>query len=94
MNMADNTSKNIREELVEFYGDPDLLFADGFDDCIVGVTNSFDTCQKVVYNIEKMINSLMKEGMSEHEALEYFDFNIAGAYVGERTPLYIHVYGK
>jgi hypothetical protein len=50
--------------------------------CILGVTNSFDNCQKVVYNIEKMINCLMKEGMSEHEALEYFDFNIAGAYVG------------
>jgi len=22
--------------------------------------------------------------------LEYFDFNIAGAYVGEQTPIFIH----
>lgn len=84
----------IREELAELHDDMELLFADGFDDCIIGVTNSFDTCSKVVYNIQKMIQTLIKEGMSEEEALEYFDFNIAGAYVGERTPLYIHVYEK
>jgi hypothetical protein len=32
----------------------------------------------------------MKDGMEYDEALEYFDFNIAGAYVGEQTPIFIH----
>jgi hypothetical protein len=27
--------------------------------------------------------------MEGDEALEYFEFNIAGAYVGERTPIFI-----
>jgi hypothetical protein len=27
--------------------------------------------------------------MSEEEAWEYFDFNIAGAYVGEHTPFFL-----
>jgi len=27
--------------------------------------------------------------MTEEEALEYFDFNIEGAYMGEQTPHYV-----
>jgi hypothetical protein len=27
--------------------------------------------------------------MDQEEASEYFEFNIAGAYVGERTPIFI-----
>jgi hypothetical protein len=26
--------------------------------------------------------------MSEDEALEYFDFNVSGAYMGEKTPIW------
>ena len=32
----------------------------------------------------------MKEGMDYAEAMEHFDFNIAGSYVGEQTPIFIH----
>jgi hypothetical protein len=27
--------------------------------------------------------------MSEEDALEHFDFNVSGAYVGEKTPIYV-----
>ena len=37
-----------------------------------------------------MLKSCMKDGMEYDEALEYFDFNIAGSYVGEQTPIFIH----
>ena len=30
----------------------------------------------------------MKQGMDESEALEYFDFNIAGAYMGKKYASY------
>jgi hypothetical protein len=30
--------------------------------------------------------------MTDEEALEYFDFNIAGAYVGENTPFILNDY--
>jgi hypothetical protein len=31
----------------------------------------------------------MAEGMDEEQAQEYFSYNIAGAYVGEQTPVFL-----
>ena len=45
-----------------------------------------------VYNKLKCIESLIKEGMDEEEAEEYFSFNVEGAYVGENTPIFLEYY--
>lgn len=66
--------------------DPDLLFADGYDDCIIGLTFR-DQTPVVLYSADRIVERLTAD-MSEEEALEFFDFNIAGAYMGERTPLF------
>jgi hypothetical protein len=66
--------------------DPELLFADGYDDCIIGMTFRADV-PVVIYSADKIIDKLANE-MSYEEAQEFFDFNIEGAYVGERTPMY------
>jgi hypothetical protein len=66
--------------------DPDLLFADGYDDCIIGLTFR-DQTPVVLYSADRIIYKLSGE-MAEDEAVEFFDFNIAGAYMGERTPLF------
>jgi len=62
-----------------------LLFADGFDEAIMGVEESAGV---VAYDIDKIIEILSRE-MTEDEAIEYFEFNILGAYMGEKTPVYI-----
>jgi hypothetical protein len=31
----------------------------------------------------------MEDGISDEEALDYFYFNIEGAYMGEKTPIYV-----
>jgi len=36
-----------------------------------------------------MLEILVAEGMDYNYAVEHLDFNIVGAYVGEKTPLYI-----
>jgi hypothetical protein len=64
-----------------------LLFADGFDEAIIGVE---ERAGVVAYDIDKIIEILMRE-MTEDEAVEYFEFNILGAYVGEKTPVYIKI---
>jgi len=64
-----------------------LLFADGFDEAIIGVE---ERAGVVAYDIDKIIEMLMRE-MTEDEAVEYFEFNIFGAYVGEKTPVYIKI---
>jgi hypothetical protein len=92
--MITNPVNDIRQELVDIYNDEELLFADGFDDCIIGVSSGFDSAYKIVYDIGKIIDRLIADGMSSEEAEEYFDFNILGAYVGDRTPLYVNVYEK
>lgn len=66
--------------------DPNLLFADGYDDCIMGLTFR-DKTPVVIYSADKMIDKLAND-MSYEEAQEFFDFNIEGAYMGERTPMY------
>jgi len=44
----------------------------------------------VVYTTEEILKILMeRDKMSYDEASEYFDFNVAGAYMGVYTPLYL-----
>jgi hypothetical protein len=74
---------NISEEY------PDLLKADGFDEAIIGVVQRMGI-QAICYDQDKVIDTLMeKDGMTYEEAVEYFDFNIAGAWVGESTPFFL-----
>lgn len=66
------------------------LFADGFDDAIIGMDMNSDV-YRVVYGVEKMIFILMhRDSMSEEEALEYLEYNVFSAYLGEGTPIYIY----
>lgn len=79
----------IREKLAEHFGD-DLLFADSFDDAIVGVAIGNDS-GRVVYDAKQMADILVqKENMSQEEAWQYLEFNTFCAYVGKRTPIYIN----
>jgi hypothetical protein len=77
---------NKRDEIVEAYGFTEFLFADGLDDAILGVE---ENSLRVVYDVDKVIDILMKGGMDPEEAIEFYEFNIAGAYVGERTPIFV-----
>jgi hypothetical protein len=61
---------------------------DGFDEAIIGVA-SVAGGDIVVYDTAKIIE-ILEESMSHEEALEYYDFNIACAYFGERTPALLH----
>ena len=65
-----------------------LLFADGFDDAIIGVAERIGMEPVVAYDANKIIEILSRD-MTEDEAVEYFEFNVLGAYVGEQTPVYI-----
>tara|TARA_R100001163_G_C5047450_1_gene184618 strand:- start:197 stop:490 length:294 start_codon:yes stop_codon:yes gene_type:complete len=66
------------------------VILDGFDCCVVGVVNSVREQGLLLYDTEKIINLLQKrDNMSEEEALEYFAYNIRGAYFGEGSPLFL-----
>ena len=76
-----------RKKIEEEYFDTKLLFADGFDDAIVGVSQQFNSFS-VAYDKNKCIE-ILKKDMNEDEAIEYFDYNVVGAYMGEHTPTFI-----
>ena len=65
------------------------LVADGFDEAIIGWGERFhDTF--VVYDLVKLMEILIvRDGMTEDEAKEYYEFNILGAWVGDETPAFI-----
>lgn len=68
-----------------------IVYPDGFEDCIVGVAEKFGGPPVAVLDLEKILSKLRKGGMTYEEALEYFEYNILGAYVGDQTPVYMHV---
>ena len=65
------------------------LLADGFEDALIGYGYQFNY-PIAVYSRKACIDILMYDGIMEYdEATEYFDFNVAGAYVGESTPVFL-----
>ena len=79
------TRKDIQEWLEE--REISTLLADGLDDAFIGVDLTGDA-PRAVYSIDDCIR-ILSEDMDGEDAEEYFWFNVAGAYVGPRTPLFI-----
>lgn len=69
---------------------PDALMADGFEDAILGVAERCSKAPLVVYDARKCLEILeRRDGMEPEEAVEFFQFNTLGAWVGENTPLFL-----
>lgn len=67
-----------------------MLKIDGFDDCILGISRRIGSDDILIYDPVAIVGKLMREtGMDCGEAWEYFEFNIAGAYMGEGTPCFL-----
>jgi hypothetical protein len=68
----------------------DALKMDGYDDCIIGVSERFGQPNHIVYDLGKVLEKLVSQGLTEDEALEWYEFNMLGAYVGETTPSFLY----
>ena len=79
---------NKKEVIIETFPDETFMFVDGFDDAIIGLCERTNC---IIYSVQKIVQILMaKEGMEYIDAVEHFDFNIAGGYVGELTPIFCY----
>ena len=78
----------------------DVLKATGFDGCVIGYATLLldgQSVERLVYDADRIIEQLATEfcadGTDKDEAytaaVEYYDFNIACAYVGPKTPIYL-----
>lgn len=77
----------LRERIASVNDEALLLTEEEYDSAIIGL----DYHDKVVYSVKKIIDVLIDEfEMGYTEALEHFDHNIAGAYMGENTPIFVY----
>jgi len=84
--MKDVQIQQHNELVDEFDG---ALLADGFEEALVGFGYRFSH-PVAIYDYNRCIEVLMnRDGMTDEEAIEFFDFNVSGAYVGESTPVFL-----
>ena len=68
---------------------------DEYEDAIIGIAHRFGSDMMVAYDYDKVLESLaerFKEAGSEDphmDALEFFNHNIIGSWVGDKTPIFI-----
>jgi len=87
---ADRLNTDIREHLNDMFEGLLFLSEREFDEAILGVAERIGMSPIVAYDTAKIIDILCeRDGMEDDEAAEFFEFNIAGAYVGDRTPIFI-----
>jgi len=68
------------------------LLADGFEDALIGITENHHFRDVAVYDYDDAVDILMvRDGMSEEEAIEFMEYNVVSAYVGESTPVFIRL---
>ena len=73
---------------MEVLAEEECLTADGFDAALVGCTYGANVV--AVYDIQRMIEVLVNEGMEHDDAVEFLEYNVVSAYLGEKTPLYVN----
>ena len=81
----------------------EILLADGFEEAFIGLGGQFHDEPVAVYDREKCIKILATEFQRDailmhdykeetnfyEQAMEYFDYNVQGSYVGKRTPIFV-----
>ncbi|MDG1950300.1 MAG: hypothetical protein P8J32_05815 [bacterium] len=78
------------DQIMETLEFSEALLADGFEGALVGHTQGPNIV--AVYDYDLCIHILMdRDDMSCTEAIEFMEFNFVGAYVGEKTPVFISV---
>ena len=90
----------VREYLSEM--NPEALLADGLENALVGVCDRFGQNTLAAYDYDKCIEIFSKDIASDDTlgedddphtmAVEHFDFNVIGSWVGENTPVFIRIY--
>ena len=67
------------------------LYADGFDAALIGHTTTQGGVQVAVYDYGERVDVLMEEEeLTWEDAIEHMEFNVTGAYVGPRTPIFYY----
>lgn len=79
----------VTEILQEVEGiNPDAMFPTDMREAIIGYVERFGMQPVILLDKEKCMDILMKYGMPEDEAVDFFYFNTIGSWMGEGTPCF------
>tara|TARA_Y100000401_G_scaffold116448_1_gene122233 strand:- start:1386 stop:1649 length:264 start_codon:yes stop_codon:yes gene_type:complete len=79
-------SSRLLEGIIEYYEEEEILMANGFDEAVIGID---DKTMRLIYSVTKCIEILMVEmEMDIEEAVEFFEFNVKGSELGDKTPIW------
>ena len=79
-------SSRLLERILEYYEEEEILMANGFDEAVIGID---DKTMRLIYSVTKCIEILMVEmEMDIEEAVEFFEFNVKGSELGDKTPIW------
>lgn len=69
----------------------EALCMDGpeYDVAIAGMCHQFGRPSVVAYDLNKVIEIIMRDGCTYEEAYEFWEFNQVGAWLGDTTPVFI-----
>lgn len=85
----EDTRSELRRAIAEI--DPKAIIYEPkeFDEAIIGYAENLKTgCSVVVYDSEKFTEILARE-MTHEQAEEFFEYNTAGGYLGDHTPILV-----
>lgn len=86
--LKENNIMDIAATLEQCLDDEEeVILADGFEEAFMGIARQFGK-PFAVYSFEKCLEILQRE-MTEEDAIEYFYYNVEGAWVGENTPAFM-----
>ena len=62
---------------------------DGYDGAIIGIEPN---SQRFIYDRQKMVSIAVYDmDMTHEDAIEYLEYNVWGAHVGDHTPIYAEI---
>lgn len=83
-----NKAEQIKEELEG--ANEDALYCTDLEDALIGICYRFGQPPLAAYSKSKIIDIYVnRDGMTYEEAVEFFEYNVLGAWVGDNTPVFI-----
>lgn len=67
------------------------IILDGFNEAIIGLVEEFGNGPRILYSRDKILQIMQdRDGMTEEEAIEFYDYNILGMFAGEQNPVMLY----
>lgn len=82
----------IVKHIQDNYGDEDIMLADGLERALIGFTRDSPASRiRAIYNYDRCVTALLKNNpeWDHDDAIEWLEYNVIGAYVGDTTPLFV-----